>query len=253
MNDIRILNTEEITLKIAVCDDNPQHAGILGTNFLAAAQALERKAGVELFTSALSLLSKIKEDIRKNQDTYDIIIMDIRMPDMDGIEFGRKLYALRLDTILVLVTAYPEYAVEGYATHAFQFLIKPVTVEKAGEVLTEIYRSRSQDRYIEIRSAGYAERIDVRNIEAITAETKYTKVSTTHGDYLTLTSLDQYEERLAIYGFYRVHRSTLVNLAHYLALDKNEIILRQNRFPVSRRKLSGLKKAIETELKKKLI
>ena len=250
---ICIISNEDVRLRIAVCDDSPEQAGMLGSDFLKASQELNKAAGVELFTSAASLWEKIEEDNRKNAPIYDIIVMDIKMPDMDGIEFGKRLYRLGISTALILVTAYPEYAVEGYSTHAFQFMVKPVTAEAAKRVLLEIYADKADDRYIEIRSSGYTERINIRDIECITAEEKYTRITSRQGDYLTLTSLGAYEEKLTVYGFYRVHRSALVNLAYYVALEKNTIILKNVKLSVSRRRMTGLREAIKLEMEKKLV
>ena len=240
-------------IKIAICDDDAGQAGILGSTFLSAAEKLSISAGVELYTSAALLLKRIEEDIASRIKMYDIIVLDIKQPDMDGIVFGKKLYALQTDTDLVLVTAFPEYAVEGYETHAFSFLVKPVTEEIAVRVLSALYEKRGTDKQIVIKASGKQEVLFVKDIECIIAENKYSRICTKDKSFLDTTSLDKYEDMLMRYGFIRVHRSALVNIKAYKALDKNEITLSSGRrLAVSRRRIPELRKAIKRELEKRM-
>lgn len=253
-NSLKDKNDENKKIKIAICDDDAHQAGILGSVFLSAAKSLSVSAGVELYTSAVALLKRIEEDIASRIKIYDIIVLDIKQPDMDGITFGKKLYAMQTDTDLVLVTAFPEYAVEGYETHAFSFLVKPVTEDMAVKVLSALYEKRGTDKQIVIKSSGRQEVLNVKDIECITAENKYSRICTKDKSFLDTTSLDKYEDMLMRYGFIRVHRSALVNIRAYKALDKNEIILSSGRrLAVSRRRIPELRKAIKHELEKRIV
>ena len=240
-------------IRIAVCDDDAVQAGLLGSAFLSAAKKLSVSAGVELYTSAALLLKKIEEDAALGIPTYDVIVTDVEQPDMDGIAFGKKLYAMQTDADLVLVTAFPEYAIAGYETHAFSFLVKPVTEEAAGNVLSALYEKRGTEKQIVIKTSGKQETLFVKDIECILAENKYSRICLKDQSFLDATSLDRYEDMLMRYGFVRVHRSALVNVRAYKALNKNELTLSSGRrLTISRRRIPEIRKAIKRELEKRM-
>ena len=243
-----------IKYRIAVCDDDPKQTGILGSLILSVTKKLAISAGVELFTSAVLLLDKIDEDTAKGLNSYDRIFLDIRQPDMDGITFGKRLYAMQVETELVLVTSYPEYAVEGYSTHAFQFLVKPVTEGMLEAVIRAVFDNRASDKILEVSGSGRRELIPIKDIECIIAENKYTRIYSVKGSYLESRSLDSLELSLMRYGFVRTHRAALMNIKYYSALDKKEVVLTSGRsLPVSRRRIPELRNAVRKELERRII
>ncbi|MBR1797810.1 MAG: response regulator transcription factor [Clostridiales bacterium] len=246
--------SEEKKVRIAVCDDIPEEAGSIGSTVLKAARELRMSAGVELFTSASSLLRKVEEDLRTSGKTYDIIFTDIKLPEMDGIVFGKKLYSMHVDTALVLVTAYPEYAIDGYGTHAFQFLTKPVTLTAARDVISAILSEKDSAMTISVSSSGRHEIIPVKDIDIIAAEDKYVRIYAGGRSFLDTSSLDQLEVSLMRYGFVRVHRSTLVNIRYYRSLEGSTIYLTSGRSAtVSRRRIPEIRKNIRNELQSRII
>ena len=195
----------------------------------------------------------------------DIVLLDIRMPGMSGLEIGFHLSTIEHPPAIIFTTAYSDYALEAFQTHAVDYLLKPVRKEKlmlALEAARKLSRAQIQQvgedmdngerSHICARVRGDLQLIDVANIYYFKADAKYVEVRHKDGIVLieeTLVSL----EREFRDSFFRVHRNALVALAYIDSLAKNphgQSYVRINgiaeTIEVSRRHLS----AVRTLLKK---
>jgi two-component system response regulator AlgR len=190
-----------------------------------------------------------------------VVLLDIRMPGMSGIEVARHLSALECPPAVVFTTAYDEYALEAFDSQAVGYLLKPVRKERLVGALTQASRLNDgvlrqlgeTDRgfavreHIAARTRDDLKLIPVREIAYFRADQKYVTVRHTDGEELIEESLKSLEEEFA-QQFVRIHRSVLVALAHVEALEKQvdgsyRIRLRcsEERLAVARRQLSELK------------
>ena len=137
------------TYQVHICDDIEEHALEL-QNLL---QSLESNLRFEITLSSsadefLGLLSSIE----KGESTpWDIIFMDIRMPESDGITLGKKIKELCPDTYLIFTTAYSEYAVKGYEASAYRYLLKPISDEDLATLMTDIRADLDKKKKILIK------------------------------------------------------------------------------------------------------
>ena len=194
----------------------------------------------------------------------DIVLMDIRMPGMDGIQAARHLCDLPSPPALIFVTAFADHALEAFETHAVDYLLKPVRLERLQAALkasskpnraqtsqtTEILGNLEPRQHICARLRGSLILVPVENIYYFLADQKYVTVRHTEGEVLiedALKSLElEYGER-----FYRIHRNALISLGRLSGLsaekDRHQVRFQgiDDRLDISRRHLPGVRKIIK--------
>lgn len=205
---------------------------------------------------ALALVGKLKPAV---------VLLDIRMPGMTGIEVARHLGALEHPPAVVFTTAYDEYALEAFESQAVGYLLKPVRSERLAQALKQASRLRAPQllglglasaplaprQHVAVRLRDELKLIPVKDIRYFRAEQKYVTVRHTRGEDLIDESLKQLEEEFAR-DFVRAHRSILVAVAHVEALERctgddgYALTLRGEAEPlaVSRRQLAELRKRL---------
>ena len=190
-----------------------------------------------------------------------VVLLDIRMPAMSGIEVARHLSLLDTPPAVIFTTAYDEYALEAFDSHAVGYLLKPVRRERlesalahaarlSDALLSELGRSTKgfeRRRHIAARVRDELRLIPLGEIRLLKAEQKYVSVFHAGGEDLIEDSLRQLEEEFADL-FVRIHRSMLVAVAAIEALEKDadggcHVRLRgmPDSLPVSRRQVTDLK------------
>ncbi|MGH8282708.1 MAG: LytR/AlgR family response regulator transcription factor [Gammaproteobacteria bacterium] len=164
----------------------------------------------------------------------DVLLLDIRMPVMDGLETARHLAGLDNPPAVIFTTAYDEFAVEAFDTHAIAYLLKPVRQERLAAALANAGRlnrvqlqrlssetSHSVRRHICARLRDRLHVVPVEHIQCFIADQKYVTVRHTEGELLIDEALKDLETEFSG-SFIRVHRNALVALAHIQSLDKND-------------------------------
>jgi len=190
-----------------------------------------------------------------------VVLLDIRMPGMTGIEVARHLSALEQPPAVVFTTAYDQYALEAFNSRAVGYLLKPVRREKLTDALVQAARLSdgtlrelaegnarlSARQHVAARVRDDLRLIPVADIYYFQAEQKYVTVRHAGGEDLIEESRKQLEEEFSD-RFVRIHRSVLVAIAHAQGLKKcdegsYQIRLREIAEPlnVSRRQVSELK------------
>ena len=196
----------------------------------------------------------------------DAILLDVRMPGLDGLSLARREAGL---PPIVFVTAYDSHAVDAFEANAVDYLLKPVQLErltqalervrkrqnpepeKLGALLHEILSRRSQAPEVRVSARlGSTIRIfDAGEVARFRAEDRYTAFLHEGEEYLLDESLNALEERLAAAGFIRVHRSELINLRRVKALHLEDGALEVEltdgqRATVSRRQAGELRRRL---------
>ncbi len=189
----------------------------------------------------------------------DIVLLDIRMPGMDGIEAASYLQALPDAPAIIFTTAYDQYAIDAFETEAIGYLLKPVrkarleaALAKASRLskrsLGEIAKTQSKERqFVSTRMGEEVRLIRVDDIVYFEADQKYVKAVLSSGTELVDDSLKSLEQALSD-RFIRVHRKLLVALDNIEALEKSASggrVLRlrgmDQSLPVSRRHVGQVK------------
>lgn len=150
----------------------------------------------------------------------DLVMLDIQMPGINGLELARALRRLDPPPAVVFVTAHDEHAVEAFDVAALDYLVKPVRVERLRAALGRLDRSRDPDGALPARVGDRLLRIPLDRVRAMTSEDKCTIIHSTEGQALSDDSLKELESRHSG-RFVRVHRATLVSRRHIRALFRD--------------------------------
>lgn len=180
----------------------------------------------------------------------DLLILDIRMPGLDGLQLAHKVESLRPPPAIIFSTAYAEHALHAFQTVATAYLLKPVTRDKLRAALEKVKgttRAQSADvstgPEITVRRGESAHRIPLQRVLFLRADHKLTEVHHLEGMDLIETSLAQMEEQIP--QLLRIHRNTLVNPDFVEAVDAaaHELRMRHLSTPlsISRRLFAGVR------------
>ena len=224
-------------MRIAVCDDEERFRQDIRKHIDALYGSLD--VVVDSFSGGKQLIDAFQ--IRP----YDMVFLDIEMPEMDGITLAKKLRSISENIYIVFLTGHVEYALEGYEVNALRYLTKPVNEEKLKEVLRYVSDKMTEKRHILVKTDGEENLVDVGDILYLEAQNQYIMIYTTDKNYLVRYNLSDYEKELKGDGFFKTHRSYLVSLGKIKKLAKNEVILDNDiSVPVSRSSMQALKDAL---------
>lgn len=179
-----------------------------------------------------------------DQQSVDLIFLDIQMPKMNGLDF---LKMVQNPPIVIITTAYPTYAIEGFQLNVLDYLLKPITfdrffksVTKAKDYYHLITRSSTSANddpsadYFFIRCGSKYEKIYFNQILYVEGMQNYITIYTEKGRFVTLLYLKNLEESLDSKAFIRVHKSYIVSIDKIEGIEGNEIFIQGNRIPMSR-------------------
>src|SRR6201996_2127364 len=150
-----------------------------------------------------------------DQQKVDLIFLDIQMPKMNGIDF---LKILQKPPMVIITTAYPSFALEGFQLNVLDYLLKPITFErffKAAAKAKDYHQLltgsgetvKTPEDYFFIKCGNKYEKILFDDILYVEGMQNYVTIYTVKGKYITMLSLKSLEENLAGNAFIRVHKS----------------------------------------------
>lgn len=177
---------------------------------------------------------------------YRIIFMDIDMPKCNGMQTAEKIRRIDKSVCIVFVTNYIQYAVDGYAVSASDYLVKPLDYKVFKNHFEKIIHSLSkhQNGNVNITSGNEIIRMPTSEILFIEVFDHYLIYHTLSGEYKSWNSLKSIEKELKDYHFERCNNCYLVNLAHVRKLDGNDCIVGNNVLTISRSKKKSFTEAL---------
>ena len=210
-------------IKIAIVDDNSQMLSIVENNIKEIPKCRE---DVEIFkfNNAQDAL-----DYLEKNEVFDIVISDIEMEGIQGIEFGEIVRKKHPDIFLIFLTAFPHYAVKSYAINAHQYVLKEEMEERLSKVVMEIVEQlgAKQKKYRNVIKGNEIKKLDYDDILYIrkVKEAKYIQYMTMHGEYQERISLEQILEELGEAEFMMIERGFIVNITHIDSVKGRTILL----------------------------
>lgn len=198
------------------------------------------------FTSAKSLLNHIEENT-----AFDIYILDIIMPDINGIQLGTALREHGDVGLIIYLTSSPDFAVESYNTDALHYLLKPISNSQFFQCMDKAISrlSRSPEETISIKTPGSTRIAAIHNIlyaERVNRHIRYYLSDNTVIDSITFN--DTFQNALSSLascpGFLIVGSSFVVNLQYVTEVKKSDMLLTGNHLvPIPRRSYETVKAA----------
>jgi DNA-binding LytR/AlgR family response regulator len=148
----------------------------------------------------------------------DVVFSDIKMPGLSGLDLARVLSRFAQRPQVVFVTAYDAHAVDAFELQATDYLMKPVRAERLAEAVRRVLEAEApqvdDDETISVELGGVTRFVQRSAVRYVEAQGDYARLHTDTGSHLVRVPLHALEERWSSAGFVRIHRSTLVALAH---------------------------------------
>ncbi|HEU0219546.1 MAG TPA: LytTR family DNA-binding domain-containing protein [Gallionella sp.] len=216
------MSTVELALRILIVDDEPPARNRL--------RDLLNDCSEQLVLEIVGEAGNGQEALDKLMETpVDVILLDIRMPQMDGIELAQHIQKMpkpiiglaKWPPVIIFTTAYDAYAIKAFELHAIDYLLKPIRLGRLFEALTrareavpvqtEVLRDLLPEprKFLSIHERGKIHLVPIEQVLFLRAELKYVTVRTVEHEYLLEESLTALEKEFAT-RFVRVHRNCLV-------------------------------------------
>ena len=192
------------------------------------------------------------------EQRIDLVFLDINMPKLSGLEFLRSL---KHPPMVIITTAYAEFAIQGYELNVVDFLMKPFSMErfqKAVQKAEKLLPTPSQqaqkrtspgekeDQFIFVKSSKKTYRINLNDILYIEALGDYVKIYTTDRMIVSYQSMKNLEAILSPKQFPRIHKSFIVSLARIDMIEGNQVKLKDCYIPIGTNFKAEFEKLIRT-------
>ena len=169
---------------------------------------------------------------RINNEAIDLVFLDIQMPNITGIDL---IKAIKGKCKIIIITAYPEFALDGYELEVIDYLLKPVPLprflkatQKAKDLLEKKANNNDEEDFILVKgdTKGKLIKIEIEEIDYVEGTGNYVTFHCGAKKILALINMKDIEEKLAAHKFIRVHKSFIVAISKIELVDGNEIKLK---------------------------
>lgn len=229
-------------IKCVIIDDEPLAVNVIEGHL----KNFDHVEVIATFNNPLKAYSILK------QEKVDVIFLDINMPQISGFTFIENLTHKPL---IVITTAYREYAVKSYELNILDYLVKPIPFNRFLKTMNKVYQSLyigsntndtliQHEPHIFLKVNKKLVKVNLNDILIIESLKDYIKVITTLGDYVVHKSLTAITEELPQSNFIRVHRSHTISINKIDAIEGNTIEIASRKIPIGRNYLKLTKERI---------
>ena len=216
-------------LRIAIAEDERQTAEQLREDVIRCCEENGQQADVTIFPDGMELVEQYRA-------VWDIILMDIEMPHLDGMTAAQKIRQVDPAVVLIFVTNMARFAIKGYEVDALDFILKPVTYPafamKLRKALAQV--SRRARRYLMLSVDGQERRTALEDLLYMEVYGHRLHIYTMQEELVVRGSLQEMEARLADQGFARSSNSYMVNLRNVTGLRRDSVLVSGHELPLSR-------------------
>ena len=221
-------------LWIAVCDDEVMECCKMAEKIKVIMKEMKTPCMVRQFYSGRELLA--------SPDSYDIIFLDIIMQELDGMRTAQLFREKAFDKILIFMSFSREYVFEAYDVEAFQYLLKPVPEKKLKRVLQKavLKTEKRLQEYIIVSRERQKRKLFLDDICYFEIKGRLIDAHGTEGVFTYYEQIGVLENMLQGKGFFRCHKSYLINLKHVDGYNRQEAILDNGeRILIAKRRYEG--------------
>ena len=206
-------------LSVAVCDDEVIECCNMARKIKDILEEMKIPCIIRQFQSGRELLQAM--------ESFDIVFLDIMMQDQDGMKTAKMLRERENEKILIFVSSSREYVFEAYDVEAFQYLLKPVNDRKLKRVLQKAVlktEKRSQE-YIIVSRERQKKKLFLDDIYYFEIRGRVVDAHGAEGIFTYYEQIGELESKLRDKGFFRCHKSYLLNLKYVDGYNRQEAIL----------------------------
>ena len=226
--------------QVALCEDEKIFTQVLEKICRQIFENLKTEYRITAFSSGEDFLRAFSDEHQR----FDLILLDIVMGGISGIELARKIRETDREATIIFVTSHKEYVFEGYDVNALHYLLKPVDAALLERLVIKAYKDRFQSSFLSFKSGTQNHRIAVKDI--VSLETRGRKVRITLADRTLLYSgkLAELLDELPNDAFVRCHQSHAISIGNIRELTRFAAIATNGKkVPISRAYLKAVQKA----------
>lgn len=219
-------------IRIAVVEDHPKNREEL-TGFL---RRYQTERNLELRVTCFQDGAEIVEQYRLD---YDVILMDIQMERMDGMTAAERIRQLDPEVILIFITNMSQYAIQGYAVDALDYVLKPVNYfafsQRLDRAVARLNRAnRKKASYLVVQTKGGTQKVEIGAIRYVESVGHSLILHMGREDLVSSGTLTNMESQLSEYGFSRCNKGYLVNLEFVDAVREGCAVIGGDKLVISR-------------------
>ncbi|MGN1443787.1 MAG: LytR/AlgR family response regulator transcription factor, partial [Acutalibacteraceae bacterium] len=155
-------------MKIAVCEDERKIAEDLAEHISDFMKLTYFDFNIDIFLTG--------EDFRKSPEIYDLLFLDCRLPDANGLTIAKELRDRDIDTAIIFVTAFEEYVYDSFEVRPFRYLLKPIDENAIRKAMIGFVKAYEKERHISIPTARKNHIVNLHDIVYIESDGKYSIV-----------------------------------------------------------------------------
>ncbi len=230
-------------IKIAAVEDNIDEQKCLSECLAYTGKEKELEIETDYFGDSTSLLTVYEKG------KYDLLLLDIELPDMNGIDLAHKIRDVDPDVVIIFVTNMVNFAIKGYEVEAKDYVVKPINEQsfclRIGRALKSIIRNPETKLEL-VDSSGVHRFVNIRDIKYVEVVGHYVTYHAINEDYQEYITMKEVEKRLKSNLFKRCNRCYLVNLAQVTGVVDDCCLVGNDKLIISR----GEKKNFISDLAK---
>ena len=225
-------------MRIAICDDEKSYIEKIKKD-IKSFQTHENEFEFSEFESVEEVIAEF------SNDKYDLLILDIEMKDLNGLQTAEFIRQLDKNVILIFMTGYDKFVYQGYEVKAFRYILKnqpePIYFKQLSDTIQEYYRNK---KYIKVIDDGIEKELLTVDILYIEVYSHQIVIHTFNKEYYQKGKLSDYEKMLEECLFVRSDKSVLINVTNIDYIKKNQVFMKNGKILyVSRNHLEKITRA----------
>ncbi len=186
------------------------------------------------------------EIVNDYQKIYDIILLDISMPQINGMDAAKIIRSQDTDVVLMFITNMAQYAIKGYEVGALDFVMKPINYYTFSMKLTRALKRCQQKakQHILITMPDGVKKFDISQILYVEVQNRMLHYHTADEEYIVRGTMQNVEELLRPYPFVKCNHWYIVNLMHVTEVKSNIAVVGGHELEISRRNKTAFLKAL---------